>query len=93
MKTRNLWIALTVGLVAVSGCAKDEECAALAEHVAEVVAKEDGGALSAENREKMVKETAEQCVSEKPTPEVMKCALAASSSEAMKACDKPESKG
>lgn len=90
MKTQSIVIALTVGLITVSGCAKDEECAALAEHVAEVVAKEQGGALSDENREKMLKETVEQCGSEKPEPAAMKCALAASSTEALKECDKVE---
>jgi len=93
MKTRSIVIALTVGLVAASGCAKDEECKVLAEHVAEVVAEEQGGTLSAENREKMVKETAEQCGSEKPKPAVMKCALAASSTGALKECDKIGSDG
>ena len=88
MKSRSMLISLTLGLVVGSGCAADEECTALAEHVGEVVAKEQGGTLSAENRAKMIKDTAEQCASEKPTPEVIKCALAAGSTDAMKACDK-----
>jgi hypothetical protein len=69
------------------GCGDKEGCRKLAEHLADVVTKEQGKPLPAELREKMVKRTLDSCVADPPSPEQLECALGAQSTEAMKACD------
>jgi hypothetical protein len=83
--------ALRVGALLVVpvlvGCGDKEGCTKLAEHLADVVAKERGKPLPEELRAKMVKRTFDSCVADPPTPEQLDCAIRAESTEAMKACD------
>ena len=74
-----------------SACADTDTCQKFADHLADVVAKEAGDKqVSAENRDKMIKNTFETCVAEKPKKEQLECAIKADSTEAMKACEKSE---
>ncbi len=83
-------LAAPLLLALAPGCAGDDRCQRFAEHLADVLAQERGGEVSAENREKMIKATAKTCGDTKPKPETLDCALKAETSEAIKACQPPE---
>lgn len=91
MKTLStIRFALGFGLLATpfaSGCGAPEGCDKFAQHLADVLAKEQGGSVPADVREKMIKKTTEACAAQPPDKAALECALAADSSKAMKACE------
>lgn len=83
-------LALTIFiavLVPASGCGAPEGCEAFAEHLADVLAKEQGTKVAADVREKMVKKTVESCAAQPPDKAALDCAIKAETSAAMKACE------
>ena len=85
-----LAVGLALALSALApGCADTEGCQKFAEHLADVIAKEQADTkISAESRDKLIKNTAETCVADKLPPEAVECGIKAETSEAIKACDK-----
>jgi hypothetical protein len=92
MKTFNLIPALALTLL-LAACDKEvdpaqkEACEKFAKHLAEVVQKEQGEEVPQEQVDKMVGTTVEQCLAAPPKDDEMKCAMAATDTKAMKACD------
>jgi hypothetical protein len=78
---------LLIALLPALGCTDTSQCEAFATHVADVVTRENAEPVDAEIRDKMVKQTVDACAADPPSKEALACALAAESSEAMKACD------
>jgi hypothetical protein len=78
---------IVMALLPLLGCADTSQCRAFAEHVAEVVTQEQAEPVDAEKRQKMIDQTADACAADPPGKEALACALAAESTEAMKACD------
>jgi hypothetical protein len=95
MKISKLIPALVLGsLLPLVACdkkevdpAQKEACEKFAKHLAEVVQKEQGEAVPQEQVDKMVGATVEKCLAAPPKDDEMKCAMAATDTEAMKACD------
>lgn len=85
-------LALTA-LLPLVGCHKEpdpaqkEACEKFAKHLAEVVQKEQGEQVPKEQVDAMVEATVGQCLAAPPEAEEMKCAMAATDTKAMKACD------
>lgn len=85
-------LALTV-LLPLVGCDKEpdaaqkEACEKFAKHLAEVVQTEQGEQVPKEQVDAMVEATVETCLAAPPKEEEMKCAMAATDTKAMKACD------
>lgn len=75
------------------GCNKDpdpaqkEACEQFAKHLAEVVQNEQGEQVPQEQVDDMIEATVEKCLAAPPKDDEMKCAMAATDSKAMKACD------
>ncbi len=80
---------IAIAFLPLLGCTDTSQCRALAEHVAEVVTREQTETVDAEIRQKMVDQTADACSADPPSKEALACALAADSTAAMKACDEP----
>ena len=93
MKISKLIPALVLTLLPLVGCDKEpdpaqkEACEKFAKHLAEVVQKEQGEQVSQEQVDKMVAATTEQCLAAPPKDDELKCAMAATDTKAMKACD------
>lgn len=95
MKMSPLIPALVVTLLLpLAGCdkkepdpAQKEACEKFAKHLAEVVQKEQGETVSQEQVDAMVGATVEKCLESPPKEDELKCAMAASDTKAMKACD------
>lgn len=94
MKISKLIPALVLSaLLPLVGCDKEadpaqkEACEKFAKHLAEVVQKEQGEEVPKEQVDGMVEATVEKCLAAPPKDEEMKCAMAASDTKAMKACD------
>lgn len=94
MKMFKLIPALALGsLLPLVACDKEvdpaqkEACEKFAKHLAEVVQKEQGETVPQEQVDKMVGATVEKCLASPPKDDAMKCAMAATDSKAMKACD------
>lgn len=94
MKISKLIPALVLtALLPLVGCDKEpdpaqkEACEQFAKHLAEVVQKEQGEEVPKEQVDKMVEGTVEQCLASPPKEEELKCAMAATDTKAMKACD------
>jgi hypothetical protein len=91
MKTLSMIrFSLALGLLVsplATGCGAPEGCDTFAEHLADVLAKEQGGTVPADVREKMVKKTTEACAAQPPSKDALDCAMKADSSKAMKACE------
>jgi hypothetical protein len=87
-------IAISLGFVALAatGCDENEDCEKLATHLADVLVAEKGEQPKAELRDKMIRKTTEECTKSPPSPEALECAMAASTSEAIKECDSKDSK-
>jgi hypothetical protein len=98
MKISKLIPALVLGsLLPLVACDKEvdpaqkEACETFAKHLAEVVQTEQGETVPQEQVDKMVAATTEKCLASPPKDDEMKCAMAATDTKAMKACD-PEAK-
>lgn len=84
----HLRLALAASLFALlgAGCGGGEGCDEFATHLADVLAKENG-TVPAEVREKMIKKTTESCSASPPPKESLDCAMKASTSAQMRACE------
>jgi PBP1b-binding outer membrane lipoprotein LpoB len=93
MKTSKLIFAPIVSILALGGCdkqpdpAQKDACEAFAKHLAEVVQSEQGETVPQEQVDKMVESTVAKCLESPPKDAELKCAMAAQTSEAMKACE------
>jgi hypothetical protein len=93
MKTSKLIPALIVSFLALGGCdkqpdpAQKDACEQFAKHLAEVVQTEQGEAVPQAQVDKMIEGTVAKCLESPPTDAELKCAMAAQTSEAMKACE------
>lgn len=79
-------------LVPLAGCddtdpAQQKACEEFAKHLATVVQQEQGEEVPKEQVDKMVEGSVEKCLEAPPTADAMKCAMAATDTKTMKACD------
>lgn len=85
-------LSLVTLLLAVPACdGGSPECEKLAKHVTEVLAKEKSG-IPDEAKNKAIKDMTAACNQEIPEKEVLDCALAAETRDALIACDPKEEK-
>jgi hypothetical protein len=83
------WMAGVAAALILAGCG-DEQCVKLGEHIADVAmkeAKEAGQPVAEDKRAEIVKKTVDACNAEPPKKEHFECALAATSTKAMKKCE------
>lgn len=83
------WMVGVAAAMALAGCG-DEQCSKLGEHLADVAMKEAkaaGNPVAEDKRAELVKKTVEACNAEPPKQEHLECALAATSTKAMKLCE------
>jgi hypothetical protein len=73
--------------LSLSGCDTNESCEPLAKHITAINVKEAKEKPSDEMIAKSEKELADACNKEPPKKELIDCAMAAESSEALVACD------
>jgi hypothetical protein len=91
-RSLTLGTALALGLFA-SACdkkvdpAQKQACEEFATHLADIVQKDQGEIVPADQVAKMFEATVGACLEHPPSAEEMKCAMAAQDLKTMKACD------